>query len=193
MTPPHQPLRPSAAGAGAGRGSVHAMLLPRPTRPARRLQEPLAPPHRINRATEIAAPRMASSPRDGSQASSGRVRTEARGRLRRSMRLKSSKSRSTTPGFFSMMHAPRSTTFLHTRPNPLDALAAGAQARKHVIERTVNEGRHGMSSSTARTAHSSRCASPAYPERVSATARAHESGRSRRGGHFCKNNPFRGS
>ena len=79
MTPPHQPLRPSAAGAGAGRGSVHAMLLPRPTRPARRLQEPLAPPHRINRATEIAAPRMASSPRDGSQASSGRVRTEARG------------------------------------------------------------------------------------------------------------------
>ena len=74
------------------------------------------------------------------------------------------------------------------RPNPLDALAAGAQARKHVIERTVNEGRHGMSSSTARTAHSSRCASPAYPERVSAIARAHESGRSRRGGHFCKNN-----
>ena len=79
MTPTHQPLRPSVARPGAGRGSAHFPLLPRQSRPARALPAPTTPGSRTRSSTAIAAPRAASTPKDGSRASPGRARREARG------------------------------------------------------------------------------------------------------------------
>ena len=79
MTPTHQPLRLSYARPGTGRGSAHFPLLPRQSRPARALPAPTTPGSRTSSSTAMAAPRAASTPKDGSRASSGRARREARG------------------------------------------------------------------------------------------------------------------